>query len=128
MSTPARRIIALLAAGLAGILSCSPAAAREAVAFRFTDLDLRDPHLFVSFIVCNDITDTPFAGYSINGQIQRRINEDADTDGRLDQSYLVEFLPLDRTQATNLISFGNASCSSPAATTTCSATVIGSGC
>ncbi len=116
-----RRCIPLLAASLAGSLLCAPAAAQQAAAFRFTDLDLRDPHVFVSFIVCNDITDTPFATFSINGELQQQINEDADGDGRLDRSWLVEFLPLDRAQPSNLIDFGIADCSAPAATTSCSA-------
>ena len=46
------RCLALLAA-LAG----TGAAAQTA--FRFNDLDLRDPHVYVNFIGCRDVTDTP---------------------------------------------------------------------
>lgn len=95
------------------------ALAQSATAFRFSDLDLRDPHLFVDFIGCRDITDAPLVGFSINGELQTRIQSDADGDGNLDLSYLVEFLPLDRAQPTNLIEFGGASCTAPVSDTTC---------
>jgi hypothetical protein len=114
----ALRALLLICFGAANAAG-TPAFAQQAAAFRFSDLDLRDPHVFISFIVCNDITDTPLVGFSVNGEIQRRNNEDADADGRLDQSYLVEFLPLDRSAPANLIAFGAAECSAPAATTSC---------
>lgn len=109
------RCLALLAA-LAG----TGAAAQTA--FRFNDLDLRDPHVYVNFIGCRDVTDTPLVGFSINGELQASIQTDRDVpaDGLLDFSYLVEFLPLDQAQATNLIDTGTADCTAPLAGTTCS--------
>lgn len=106
------------------LLLLAPLAAGESLAqaaFRFNDLDLRDPHVFVNFIGCRDITDTPLVGFSINGELQTSIQTDGDDppDGLLDLSYLVQFLPLDQTQASNLIDTGTADCTAPLAGTTC---------
>jgi hypothetical protein len=94
--------------------------AQSAAAFRFSDLDLRDPHLFVNFIGFLDVTDTAVGGFSVNGELQTRIQTDGDADGNLDLSYLVEFLPLDPAAAINLFDFGGAQCTAPLAATTCS--------
>lgn len=121
MSYLLRSRAASIIVGVALQVLTGPAVAQSAAAFRFTDLDLRDPHVFISFVVCNDITDNPLFGtFSVNREIARRINADDDSDGRLDQSYLLEFLPLDRTKPTNLVAFGSADCSAPAGpSTTC---------
>lgn len=116
------RVRALIGAGLG--LAAGAAGAQSAAAFRFSDLDLRDPHLFVNFISCRDITDTPLLGFSVNGELQTRIETDGDGDGQLDQSYLVEFLPLDPAAPTNLMDFGGAQCTAPAAITTCSPVAV----
>ncbi len=110
---------ALLASSLAGIVACSPATAQQAAAFRFSDLDLRDPHLFVQVVGCNDVTNPTLLPFSVNGELQTRIQTDADGDGRLDLSYVVEFLPLDRALPTSLMDFGGAECSAPLAGTAC---------
>lgn len=112
----------LCAAWLA--VASTSALAQQAAAFRFSDLDLRDPHLFVQVIGCNDITNPSLLPFSVNGELQTRIQTDADGDGRLDLSYLVEFLPLDRTQPTNLMDFGGAECSAPLASTQCTQVVV----
>jgi len=93
----------------------------QSTAFRYSDLDLRDPHIFVfvSFFGCNDVTDTNTFGASLNSQIQTQIQSDSNGDGYLDSSSLVEFLPLDQSLATNLIDSGSANCTAPMATTSC---------
>lgn len=101
------------------VSSATQALAQQAAGFRFSDLDLRDPHVFVSFIGCLDITDTGIGGFSVNGELQTQIQNDGDGDGLLDASYLVEFLPLDQTQSSNLIDFGSSDCSAPLASTSC---------
>ncbi len=88
--------------------------------FRFDDLDLRDPHVFVNFIGCRDVTDTLLVGFSVNGELQTNIQTDGDGDGNLDLSYVVEFLPLDQSLPTNLMDSGTAQCRAPIATTVCS--------
>ncbi|MEO6065675.1 MAG: hypothetical protein ABIP49_07870, partial [Lysobacterales bacterium] len=71
-------------------------ASAQSSLFRFSDMDLRDPHVYVDFLGCRDITDTPIAGFSINAEIQDSIQNDGDGDGLLDRSTVVEFLPLDQ--------------------------------
>jgi len=96
-----RAVTAALGALLLATTTAS--SAQSPAGFRFADLDLRDPHLFVDAFGCRDITDTPLLGFSVNGTLQTRIQTDGDGDGSLDLSYLVEFLPLDTSQASNLI-------------------------
>lgn len=102
----------------------APALAQEYAAFRFSDLDLRDPHVFVNFLGCRDVTDTPLVGFSINGTLQTEIQTDGDGDGLLDASYLLEFLPLDRNLPTNLMAFGGADCTAPMASTSCTPAAV----
>lgn len=67
-------------------------------AFRFTDLDLRDPHVFVDLSpLCLDFTDTPIplTDISFNNNLEELINTDGDMDGLLDLSLLLLFRPLD---------------------------------
>ena len=111
--------VRLAAAAVVFGLAMSPVCAQQA--FRMTDLDLRDPHLVGNFPIfgCTDFTDsTPF-GFSFNQQLATEISTDSDADGFLDLSILAEFLPLDASQPTNLVAIGEARCTSPAATTTC---------
>jgi hypothetical protein len=96
----------------------SPCCAQD-LAFRFNDLDLRDPHVFVDIAGCRDLTDTALLGFSVNGQLQQRIQNDTDGNGQLDLSYVLEFLPLQLDQPTSLLDFGIAQCSAPLATTSC---------
>ncbi|MEM8962845.1 MAG: hypothetical protein AAGD38_15275 [Acidobacteriota bacterium] len=95
-----------------------------ATAYRVTDLDLRDPHVFVDLGIggCFDFTDNeiPLAGVSFNGELGEELNFDGDGDGFLDASLLVLFRPLDqgvgnRTQA----ELRGAMCTDPVATTAC---------
>jgi hypothetical protein len=67
----------------------------EPTAFRFTDLDIRDPHIRIRFLGCRDVTDTALLGFSVNGQIATSIGTDDDADGNYDFSPLLVFRPLD---------------------------------
>jgi hypothetical protein len=117
----ARSLRSLLPTSLLLTATCASAgSSAEPAGFRISDLDLRDPHVFVTTFTCSDLTDTPFLGFSVNGVLQQRIQLDGDADGLLDLSYLIEFLPLDRSQPTNLIDFGSAECSAPLAASVCS--------
>jgi len=104
-----------------GCIGTSLAGPLPAARFRFTDLDLRDPHLFISFLGCRDVTDTLLADFSFNSRIQNAIQGDQDGDGLLDTSYLIEFLPLDQSAATNPMAFGSAQCTAPPENTSCGA-------
>ncbi len=95
--------------------------------FRFTDLDLRDPHIHLGILwfPCNDLTDNPApfnVSPSINAQIQSAITTDTDNpqDGELNLSLLGIFDPL-RTDSRAPLPFGfsDASCTAPMSTTTC---------
>ena len=80
-------------------------------AFRFTDLDLRDPHIFIDFVACNDVTDRSLLGQpSINGQLQTSIQADGNGDGLLDFSPTLVFRPLSQTAATMPLEFHFANC------------------
>jgi cysteine-rich repeat protein len=90
-------------------------------AYRMSDLDLRDPHVFVNFLGCRDVTDTPLAGFSVNSSLQTSIQTDGtDADTLLDLSILTVFRPLiqaDNNITTLEIHFGN--CTSPMSSTSC---------
>lgn len=114
-----RRLPVILLAVLASCTGAAPALAAS-TAFRITDLDLRDPHLFVDFIGCRDITDISLAGSgSVNGNLQKRIQADSTGDGLLDLSLLVVFDPLDAGGAGSPMRFGESSCTAPMTGTTC---------
>ena len=98
---------------------CVPGAHAQSTIFRINDMDLRDPHVFVDFIGCRDITDTPLVGFSVNGELQTSIQTDDDGDGSLDLSTLIEFLPLDQSQPMNLMDSGGAQCTAPLVDTQC---------
>lgn len=106
---------------LASVLFALPLYARAAkTAFRINDLNWRDPHLFVNFIGCRDITDTQLAGFSFNSQLDTLITFDKDGDGKLDLNYILVFDPLDQTGgATGPFSFVTGECLAPMASTSC---------
>lgn len=69
-------------------------------AFRISDLDLRDPHVFVNVPIlgCSDVTDTGVLGQpSLNDTIQTQIQTDGDADGNLDWTGLLLFRIPDQT-------------------------------
>jgi hypothetical protein len=92
---------------LAVLLCATPYVAAQSTRFRVTDLDLRDPHIWVTVFGCNDVTDAPGG---INQQIQANYQSDSNGDGFLDASTVLEFLPLDQGAATNLFAAGAANC------------------
>jgi hypothetical protein len=105
---------------LALAVPLSPAHA-QVTTYRFTDLDLRDPHVYVSVFGCRDVTNTPVAGYSVNGSLQTSIQTDANGDGYLDRSHLLIFNPVNPSSPSGgKLWFRTATCTAPMAGTTCS--------
>lgn len=96
-----------------------PASAGVSKAFRISDLDLRDPHVYVSFLGCRDFTDTAIGGLAFNGALQTSIQTDSEPDGKLDQNLLLVFDPLDPSSATGALRFGSSTCTAPIGTTVC---------
>ncbi len=98
--------------------------AGPAQAFRFADLDLRDPHLFLNLspFGCIDFTDTelPFGlGPSFNEALEDSITLDGDTNGFLDLSLLLLFRPLDSMATTERVDSVSGRCTAPLAGTSC---------
>jgi cysteine-rich repeat protein len=92
-----------------------------ATAFRFSDLDLRDPHVFVNFIGCRDVTDTQLAGFAVNSALQTSIQTDGnDADTLLDLSIVLVFRPLSQNDPTSPVEVHFADCTSPMSSTMCS--------
>jgi len=93
--------------------------------FRFQDLDLRDPHLWleVPLAGCVDFTDQPLPfglGPSFNDQLESALTGDADpADGALDASYLLAFRPFVANATDERLDLQSGSCSAPEATTAC---------
>ncbi|MSP17509.1 MAG: DUF4215 domain-containing protein [Myxococcales bacterium] len=100
---------------------CSSVCAEEilATAFRFTDMDLRDPHTFISAFGCRDVTNTAFLGFSTNGELQSSIQADGDADGLLDLSPVVLFRPLDQAAVSTPMEILFADCTAPMSSTSC---------
>jgi cysteine-rich repeat protein len=101
--------------------SCTNNCTFGATAFRFNTLALRDPHAFVNFIGCIDVTDTNFTGFSVNGAITTAITTDgSDSDTLLDLSPTLVFRPLKQGNGqTTALDVYFADCTSPLATTSC---------
>lgn len=91
-------------------------------AFRISELVLRDPHVFVNFfnVSCLDLTDSTFAGFSVNQELADAIGQDNDGDGFLDLSLLLLFRPLAATASNLPVDYTSAACTAPVAGTTCS--------
>jgi hypothetical protein len=86
-------------------------------AFRFTDLDIRDPHTRVRFLGCRDVTDTALLGFSVNGQIATSIGTDDDADGNYDFSPLLVFRPLDQSGVSTPLDVVTGACTAVEPTT-----------
>lgn len=93
----------------------------EAVAYRMSDLDLRDPHVYVNIFGCRDLTDQAFFGFSVNGEIQTAVQTDDDSDGDLDLSLLLNMAPATTQVAGGAMDFAVASCTAPMSSTSCTA-------
>jgi cysteine-rich repeat protein len=63
-------------------------------AFRFVTIRLRDPHFYVDAIWCQDLTDSAFLGFSVNGALQDSIDD-------YTLNYLTVHRPLDLAMSTN---------------------------
>jgi hypothetical protein len=88
------------------------------VAFRITDLDLRDPHAFVQIGACSDVTDVQNDGFETD--ITEDNGPDDEPDGLLDLSGLAVFRPLNQSvDPVNLEVVLGADCTAPIETTTC---------
>lgn len=78
----------------------TPPAPFTGVAFRLTDLDLRDPHVVIEYLGVWDVTDASFLGFSINGELEKNLTTDENEDGYLDISPVNLFDPFDQTAST----------------------------
>ena len=90
--------------------------------FRFSDLDLRDPHVFVDVpgFGCLDVTDDPPPiGPSVNEQLETAVTTDDDGDGLLDLSLLLGFRPFSATAAGERLDVGLGDCLEPIGSTVC---------
>jgi hypothetical protein len=86
-------------------------------AYRFTDVDVREPHLFVELLGCHDATDTPVFGvFAVNTELATALTTDDDGDGLLDLSPVNVFRPLNQTNGamTPLEVYTDAECTAPA--------------
>jgi hypothetical protein len=114
----ARALQRLALALVLSIALAEPAFARVA-AFRFQDLDLRDPHVFFNFLGCRDLTDTELSGYSFNGSLQDKIQTDGDGDGELDLNFVLVFDSFDPAASTSHLTYHECPCTAPMASTRC---------
>lgn len=109
---------------LAWSASAGEPALAPAEVFRLSDLDLRDPHLYVNapLVGCFDFTDQDLpltTGTAFNGQLQAAITGDSEPDGLLDSSYLLEFRPFDELAVGLRLDLGGGLCTAPMAGTSC---------
>jgi cysteine-rich repeat protein len=82
-------------------------------AFRFTDLDLRDPHITAGLgFICFDVTDNPppIADFAVNRLIQTAMTSDADMDGLRDFAPVFVMDPLRPSDPTTQVQVGVAEC------------------
>jgi cysteine-rich repeat protein len=104
---------------------CSAICRIEPVGFRFTDLDIRDPHLFatVPILNCTDVTNLSLFGIDgVNPMLQTSIQTDAtdDDDTFLDLSIVNTFAPLVQTaSSTTLADLTFPDCTAPMSSTSC---------
>jgi hypothetical protein len=87
-------------------------------AFRFSDLDLRDPHIMVDILGnCSDVTNSGV--FVVNDEIENNITMDTDDDGKLELSPTIVFRPLAQGSASGAIDVYFADCTAPIAGTMC---------
>ena len=89
------------------------------VAFRFAELDLRDPHVHVSASGCRDLTDNMLLGFSINDELQSAIQTDGNGDGLLDLSPTLVFPAFSQTAASTPVELHHAGCTAPTGSSSC---------
>ena len=93
-------------------------------ALRFSDSDLRDPHIFVDTgfpLGCRDITDEGVAGVvpSFNEELEASMTGDEDEDGDLDSSTLLIFRPFINDISNGPVVLTGADCTAPMESTQC---------
>lgn len=94
-------------------------------AYRMSDLDLRDPHVFVDLDIlggCFDFTDQNLPldlAPSLNAQIEAAITTDGDSNGTLDLSSLLLFRPFSETAVDLRLDLGGGACVAPFPAATC---------
>ena len=101
---------------------CTNACRIPVVAFRFTDLDLRDPHVHALAILCLDVTPHGALGFSVNDTLRDSLTADGDTppDGLLDLAPTLVFRSFTQTAgATQPVEVHLADCTAPQASTMC---------
>jgi len=86
---------------------CTPTGGPRPTAFRINSLDLMDPHIYVSFIGCRDVTDSPLLGFSVNGELQNSIDD-------YTINYITVHRPLNLAVATNPMDLVDGTCTSAA--------------
>ena len=99
--------------------TASGAGAEDRAVFRMTSLNLRDPHVYISFLGCRDVTDTPLVGYSVNGETANQIAVDGDGDGYLDLSLLLMLRSTSDAAECDVLTLADGLCLAPATTTEC---------
>lgn len=78
------------------------------MAFRITELKLRDPHLFYG---SSDLTETPVLGQSVNRTlIPNQLTMDSDRDGFLDTSVILLMQPFDPRASSASLTMVEANC------------------
>ncbi|MCH9649563.1 MAG: hypothetical protein K0U98_15090 [Deltaproteobacteria bacterium] len=108
----------------AGLFEWTDWTAGSATPFRFSDLDLRDPHLFIDLPVfgCFDFTDTALPldfGPSFNQALSDAVTSDGDMDNLLDLSLLLLFRPLTPMAFRERVDSVRGLCSAPIGSTSC---------
>lgn len=91
------------------------------VAYRISELALRDPHAFVQIGACNDVTDVQNDGFQTDIEEDNEGPDDSeDPDGLLDLSGLAVFRPLDQSaEGVTLDVVLGADCTAPIDDTSC---------
>jgi hypothetical protein len=92
----------------AGVCAMPDEADCAPTAFRVTSAKLADPHVYVSFGICADVTGV------LNDKLTDQVTEDGDGDGDLDLSLLNVFRPFDPAAAASQVDVGIADCAGPA--------------
>ncbi len=93
-------------------------------AIRYSDFDLRDPHLYIDTgfpLGCQDVTDQGISGVapSFNEQVETAITTDDDGDGFLDSSTVLLFRPFNGVIVDGALAMVDAECSAPMEDTQC---------
>ncbi len=108
-----------LVLGFVALSAVTGSHALAVTALRITDLDLRDPHIYMEFLGCRDITDVAVGGSSVNGDLQTDIESDGDMNGFLDLSLLIVFNPFDSSGPGGTLVYLPGICTAPMAGTSC---------